>query len=306
MTSRQAVAISTTGDEHRLKFLETCVQWWDSSLSPGDSLFVTVDGDEAACERVREAVFPWTGSVFRVGQRYSSPVPLNELNARVKTRETGKIGVAANKNTGLELMMDKTDAEHLFLCDDDTYPLNSYALSKHTELAERIPHSMVIWGGHRLQHLRTNYATWTWPRGVMLYQTRAVVEKVGGMHEGFGIGGHEHAEYSRRIHQAGLTPAPFITPRYMGENSPIGKASRAMAHWHCEDMKQRGETSVELGHRRKQITTLGGPKDWSKANELMDYLDGNTRYVPFRAHQNRRASATLFPTSTGRGAGGDL
>jgi hypothetical protein len=71
-------------------------------------------------------------------------------------------------------------------------------------------------------------------------------------------------------------------------------------------MRRISETSVELGRRRKAITTVRtADRDWTAINELMAYRDGNTSYVPFRAHQNRRASASLFATSTGLGAGGD-
>jgi hypothetical protein len=296
----KAVAISTTGDEHRLGFLETAVRRWDRALGVGDSLFVTVDGDDAACARVAEAVAKYTGSVFRVGQ-VAPGIP----DRLMYPNFNGRMGVAVNKNTGLELMMDQTAAAHLFLCDDDTYPRDHRALLKHTELG--IPHSMVVWGAHRLQHQRGRYATWTWPRGVMLYQTRAVVEQVGGMVEAFGPGGHEHAEWSRRIHQHGLTPAPYITPIMYALNWTQGKASRAGYLWHCEDMKQEGETSVELGHRRKAITSLRkGERDWDKINAVMLGMDGWTDFVPYQAHLNGRASATLCSTSTGLGAGGDL
>jgi hypothetical protein len=292
---RTAVAISTTGDEHRIGFLETAIRMWDSALSPGDSLYVTVDGTAEQAEFVAECVAPWTGSVYRVGELHIGNGPMKQL------------GVAANKNTGLELMMDGTRADHLFLCDDDTYPLASHALRKHTELAERIPHSMIVWGGHRLANVRGHYATWTWPRGVLLYSTRRVVEKVGGMVEAFGLGGHEHAEWSRRIFQHGLTPAPYVTPALYAERGTRGKASRASVWWHCEDMRAEGETSVELGHRRKAITSVRTQdRDWSRINAVMDGMDGNLDFVPFRAHDNGRASATLCSTSTSRGAGGDL
>jgi hypothetical protein len=293
---RQGVAISTTGDEHRMGFLETAVQHWDRALGPGDCMFITVDGDEDATARVVAAVSDWTLSVFRVGQRRVGVAPYN-----------GRLGVAANKNTGLELLMGVVGnpVEHLFLCDDDTYPFAARALRKHTDLG--IPHSMVCWGGHRMASERERYATWTWPRGVMLYAHRAVVERVGGMIEEFGPGGHEHAEWSRRIHQSGMTPAPYITPRYMAEHGVVGPATRAGTWWHCEDMRQPDETSAQLGHRRKRITSVRkDDRDWAAIHQIMDNMDGDTSFVPFSAHENGRASATLCATSTGLGAGGDL
>lgn len=42
--------------------------------------------------------------------------------------------------------------------------------------------------------------------GVMLFMTRECIEKVGGFSPNFSIYGFEHANYSNRIHKAGLTP----------------------------------------------------------------------------------------------------
>jgi hypothetical protein len=301
MTS-QAVAISTTGHEHRLGFLETSVRQWDEALSPGDSLFVTVDGSERDCANVAEVVKHWTGSVFRVGRpAYSGDMDNNH-----------RLGVAVNKNTGLELMMDRTRADHLFLSDDDCGPRSSLALDKHTDLSRKysIGHSMVCWGAHRLLPTAsegTPYARWSWPRGVMLYTHRTVVDIVGGMVEAFGAGGHEHAEWSRRIHQSGFTPAPYISPKVYEMYSIAGQAQRAERFWECQDMRKIGETSVNLGHRRKAISTLPQEaRDYGNATAVMREMDGSTAFMPFRSHENGRASASLCSTSTGLGAGGDL
>lgn len=300
-SGRVGVAISTTGDSHRMKFLETCVRKWDDALPPSAALFVTVDGDEADCARVLDAVDFWTGSVFRVGQvgkpRWG------------RVPDHGKLGVAINKNTGIELLMDNTTVEHLFLSDDDTWPLSKHSLAKHMDLAAHgVPHSMICWGDNRLARPpRQDYAVWSWPRGVMLYQTRAVVEAVGGMIEAFGPGGHEHVEWSRRIHQHGLTPEPFISPLVYAETGVVGRATRASALWNCEDMRKPREPFGNHRARRRHLTSVRRtPDDWPHIEKIMDDRDGDTSFVPYRAHENGRWSATLFPTSTGQGAGGDL
>jgi hypothetical protein len=291
------VAISTTGDEHRLGFLETCVGQWREALPLGSVLIVTVDGSMQDAQRVYRAVDPTKfGNVYRVGQ--VGPGIPDRLRYK-----GGRLGVAVNKNTGLELLMD-AGVEHLFLCDDDTWPLNRYALTKHTEMTQ--PHSMVCWGDSRLQAAYQDHAAWTWPRGVLLYQRRNVVEQVGGMDERFGAGGHEHAEWSRRIHQAGLTSDPFLTPRVYAEAGVIGPATRAGSFWHAEDMRRAGEHTSAHRHRRKQITSISpADRNWSNAERVMVERDGDTSFVPFRAHENGRASATLCSTSTGLGAGGE-
>lgn len=47
--------------------------------------------------------------------------------------------------------------------------------------------------------------------GCMLFLTKEVIEKVGGFNPQYGFYGYEHAGYSRRIHQAGLTPLGMYT-----------------------------------------------------------------------------------------------
>lgn len=269
------VAISTTGDEHRMPFLETCVSAWDEALPVGASLFVTVDGSEEAHNRVHRAVMQITGSVFRVGQPRWSVSPFS-----------GRMGVAVNKNTGLELLMDTRRVEHLFLCDDDTWPLYPQSLDKHMDYE----HSMVMWGQSRLDYTRSGYAAWNWPRGVLLYQSREVVNRVGGMDEAFGPGGHEHVEYSQRIHNAGMTDAPFISPASYATR----KATGASALWHAEDMRGPQESVAAFLQRKKRLTSIHrAAGDWEKINAVMASRKGSTDYVPFRAHENGRASATL-------------
>lgn len=267
-------------------FLETCVKMWDRALPFQASMFVTVDGSVQDAQRVAVAVYDWTGSVYRVGQ----PV------VQYTTRE-GRLGVAVNKNTGLELLMDNTSAEHLFLCDDDTWPLYPESLTKHTDLG--LAHSMVCWGKSRWVKTHEGFTEWNWPRGVVLYTHRSVVEKVGGMDERFGPGGHEHVEWSNRIHNAGLTPVPFASPVLYSLNGVGGPAMRASTLWHCEDMRRPGEPGEVWQRRKKRNTSIRRTsEDWASINEVMAAHEGDTSFVPFRAHENSRSSATLCSSST--------
>lgn len=291
---RVGVAISTTGDEHRMKLLQRCVAAWDQALTGlGQGLmFVTVDGTEADAERVRQVVFDWTGAVFRVGR----PVYPGDMDSH------HRLGVAANKNTGLESLMDNTNAEHLFLSDDDTWPLHTASLDKHIRMG--VPHSMVCWGAHRLIGTSGSYATWTWPRGVMLYTHRSVVETVGGMDERFGPGGHEHVEYSQRIHNADLTPAPFISPSSYALRGPEGPAMRASALWHCEDMRRPGEKLGDHRVRQRGLTSIRrSTADWAHIEKVMAEREGSAEFVDYRAATNGRASATLCQYTPSQGAG---
>ena len=269
------VAISTTGDEHRLGFLETGVRKWRDALPEGSPLIVTVDGSRDDLFRVGLLLGP-TVDVRWVGQPFY--VSLNQ-NA------SSRLGVAVNKNTGIEALMD-VDVEHLFLCDDDTWPLYAQSLDKHMDYN----HSMVNWGAHRLDYSRLGYSAWKWPRGAMLYAFRGTINTIGGMVEAFGPGGHEHVEWSQRIYNAGLTPAPFISPASYATRNGMGAA----ALWHAEDMPRQGEKMGDHRLRRRHLTSVRRQDgDWPKIEAIMREMAGSRAFVPYRAHENGRSSATM-------------
>lgn len=277
MTGKIGVAISTTGDEHRLGFLKTCVREWARCLPNTAPLFVTVDGDEERFEKVGQRV-GHQAVVIRVGQREDG-----------ESRD-GRLGVAVNKNTGIEALMN-AGVDHLFLSDDDTWPKFAQSLTKHIDLGQY--HSIVSWGKSRLE--ATVYdrgiARWTWPRGCMMYVAREVVDTIGGMVEAFGPGGHEHVEWSNRIHHAFHTEAPFLSPASYATRNAMGAA----ALWHAEDMRRPGEPSGTHGSRRRQITSVRRQEgDWSTIGEVMARMEGSTDFVPYSAHENGRLSATLY------------
>lgn len=116
-----------------------------------------------------------------------------------------RVGIPRAKNKCLELAMD-WGAEHIFLCDDDVYPLtpgclDPYLSSPHPHLCYTfLPHTRII-DGHK-HHALGN--------GCMMYVRREVVEKVGGFDTGFGLGKYEHVQWSHRIHASRFTPHPFI------------------------------------------------------------------------------------------------
>lgn len=220
----------------------------------------------------------------------------------------GRLGVAVNKNTGIEALMD-AGVEHLFLSDDDTWPLSHEAVELHLSSGVSgnpshtgLAHSMVCWGYHRLQWpSHGNWAEWTWPRGSMLYAHRSVIERVGGMIEEFGPGGHEHVEWSRRIHQAGLTPVLYPTPAVYAGNGQRTDASAGGAgmgagdYWYAEDMPRPNEGRAKFSLRKLRTTSVRRlHTDWPKIEALMARRDHDTSFVPYAAGGNGRASATLY------------
>lgn len=184
----------------------------------------------------------------------------------VVTNDVAGDGVAATKNRGIAALMD-AGCEHLFLLDDDTWPASPDPLTPY--VGDPMPHLMFCWGGRRRLTDDGHYTTWGHPRGVMLYAHRDVVDHVGGMRLDFGRGGSEHVEWSRRIHQGGHTPAPYIdltvSPRL----------------WHAEDMGRPGEDGAQLAARRAAHTTHTRTP-WAHRGPLMARYDGVVEHVPYR------------------------
>jgi hypothetical protein len=126
-----------------------------------------------------------------------------------------------------------------------------------------------------------------------MYVERRVVEEVGGFVEAFGHGGHEHVEWSTRIHNAGFTPVPFPSPKSYTYKQWLGAGDL----WHCEDMQRVGESLPQVRRRRDKITSLNRPPGAEEnSNRVMEQMRGSTAYVPYRADDNRRWSATMSGT----------
>src|SRR5690606_8304989 len=120
-------------------------------------------------------------------------------------RFSARSGIPRAKNKNLELAIE-WGAEHIFLCDDDVYPISPDALmpyikSPHPHLCYTfLPHTRIV-DGHKYHALGN---------GCMMYIQRSVVEKIGGFDTLFSLGKFEHVQYSHRAHAAGLIPHPFI------------------------------------------------------------------------------------------------
>lgn len=183
--------------------------------------------------------------------------------------DTLRDGVAATKNRGLAEMI-REGHDHLFLADDDMHPLSRESWERYVSDPE--PHLMLCWGGGRLiAHHDDGHSEWRWPRGVLLYATREAVELVGGMRTEYGTA-HEHADFSRRVHQAGLT-------RYMFQDIDQNPRDWFVA----EDMPRPGERAHEVMARRRRITTIKRTAaDKRRIAQLWRDLDGNTDFVPYR------------------------
>ncbi len=137
-----------------------------------------------------------------------STVPV-EVEGATVYRFDQNVGIARAKNKCLELL---DDCDHIFLFDDDTYPIKRGWYKPYIDSPE--PHLMYMFkdlaGPSKLNdigviHQDDKHIAYTGPRGVMLYVDRKVLDVVGGMDKVYGKWGWEHGDWSNRIHHAGLT-----------------------------------------------------------------------------------------------------
>lgn len=170
-------------------------------------------------------------------------------------------GVAPTKNQGLAALMD-AGCEHLFLADDDVWPITDGWWEPYTHSTE--PHLMHCWGERRFvtEEPDTGLTIWSWPRGVLLYVHRKVVEDVGGMRLEFRHAG-EHAEWSTRIHECGWTRHRFADA-----------AAAQHGVWHSED--RDGNTVSSLPDSRYS------PTERRRRRRLYDTFAGSRDFVPYR------------------------
>lgn len=128
-----------------------------------------------------------------------STLPVPEATFRFEKNQ----GAPIAKNKCLELL---DDCEHIFLFDDDTYPISEgweqeYIDSgiKHLNYTFKYPFELV----NGMRHLQN-------PNGCMMYIHRSVLDEIGGFDTGFIKYGYWHGAFSNRVFNAGLIPHPFI------------------------------------------------------------------------------------------------
>jgi len=130
-------------------------------------------------------------------------------------RHEKSLGIVASKNRSIEALVD-AGCEHLFLWDDDAWPIADnwhipYIESPEPHLAYQFKD---LAGPKKLNDMAELYrdnthVAYTGQRGVMLYYHRSAIEKVGGFDPIYGRGMYEHPDLALRIHNAGLTTWAF-------------------------------------------------------------------------------------------------
>jgi hypothetical protein len=182
--------------------------------------------------------------------------------AQADHRFPTNVGIATAKNKCLELLL-KAGVEHLFLFDDDAYPISDGWWEPY--VASREPHLFAVFPEptSKSSHIRVLYqdeqhVAYHATRGYALYFERRVIEKVGGFDPRF-FNAFEHVELSNRIHNAGLTAWPY--------QDVVGSEHLIL----CEDA--HGGTSVIPDSTRRDNEALG--------RRLLEECAGRTDFVPF-------------------------
>jgi glycosyltransferase involved in cell wall biosynthesis len=153
------------------------------------------------------------------------------------------VGVARSKNKCLELL---DHCDHIFLFDDDTYPLVWEWWKPYVESKE--PHLMYQFklpnkpANDMMELYRDDsIVAYNKTRGGMLYIDRKVLDVVGGFDTRYGTSMFEHADWTNRIHNAGLT-----THRAMD-------VPGSEKIFYCLDQDGKAESSIPPSQRKRNI-----------------------------------------------------
>ena len=156
-------------------------------------------------ERIR-SMSPKSTHIIVVDDASQDPPPSDH-------RFNQNVGITEAKNMCLKKLRHH---EHIFLFDDDCYPTSKrwyvpYVTSPYPHLCYTFP-TFVDGKGTGNTTIKTeNGHTWYQHAcGCMIYIRKSVLDVVGGYDHRFGLYGHEHINFSKRVHKAGLIPHPFI------------------------------------------------------------------------------------------------
>ncbi|HGY5075118.1 TPA: glycosyltransferase family 2 protein [Citrobacter gillenii] len=155
-----------------------------------------------------------SGALVVVIDDGSNPAAVVPANVKM-VRHDQSCGIVASKNASLTALVD-AGCEHLFLWDDDAWPIADnwhlpYIESPEPHLAYQF---LDLSGPRKINDMTVLYRddkhiAYTGQRGVMLYYHRSAIDKVGGFDPVYGRGMYEHPDLALRIHNAGLSTWAF-------------------------------------------------------------------------------------------------
>lgn len=202
----------------------------------------------------------------------SNPPAIAPDNIKLIRNEIS-LGIVASKNASLEVLID-AGCEHLFLWDDDAWPIADnwhipYIESPEPHLAYQF---LDLAGPRKINDMTVLYrddkhVAYTGQRGVMLYYHRSAIEKVGGFDPVYGRGMYEHPDLALRIYNAGLSTWAFAD--VIGSEKLI----------HSMDEYEEGNRSIPRPDREALVK-----RNVTIYNERRD--SGYAGYAPYRKQHN--------------------
>lgn len=245
------VAITT---KNRQEVFNKTILMWNENMDQSEASFYIVVVDDGSDFPVNTRIPHIKGASFKT--------PIDSFYRFEKS-----VGIARAKNKCLE-MLDELGCTHFFLSDDDFYPTSPDWWKPYVESDQ--PHLMYIFQDFSTKQKVHDTAiiyndgkikAYSHPRGVLLYVTKSVLDRVGGMDPEFGLWGWDHPEWSDRIFNAGLT-----TFKYMD----IPDSNKL---FHCMDEHQEVKSTVWGQERVNQIR---------KNKPLYEAKKGASQYVPYK------------------------
>lgn len=165
-------------------------------------------------------------------------------------RFSERAGIPAAKNKCLEL----AKYDHIFLFDDDTYPIcDEWYLPYINSGKEHLCYSFLPYF-----KAKNVFSYHTLGNGCMLYVTRKCIDTIGGFDWNYGLGKYEHVDFSRRIHNAGLTESVFM--------DVIGSGQLL----YCMDQKKE----IQRSFTSREMTSLlsSGAKRFAQSRKSKEFI----------------------------------
>ena len=124
-------------------------------------------------------------------------------------------GVAYRKN---ECLRNLKDCDYIFLFDEDCFPIDDNWIEVFINAHKATGNHHFIYQ-HETAEVnaldeKNGIVSYDNCNGCMMFLTKETLSKVGAFSPNFGLYGYEHANYSNRVHMAGLTPyGRYICPK---------------------------------------------------------------------------------------------
>lgn len=172
------------------------------------------------------------------------------------------VGIARAKNKCLELL---SDCDHIFLFDDDTYPIAPEWYVPYVNSPEHhLMYLFTSWasgqpvGDDQVIHQDDEHRAHLHARGCMMYVDSHALELVGGMDVRYGKAMNEHLDWSIRMHNAGLTSFKYM------------------------DVVDSEQLIYSMDQHQEVRTSIENRQQYNEGNKhLLKAANGSAAYMPY-------------------------